>query len=454
LVVSNSCRLDDVPTDSISPTNAFRNVDDLKLGLMGAYAALGNDIVTTATIVGDEVRMPEENTVSNNSLYRWIYDSGSGSVTSQFYSLYQVIDRANRVLENIDLVQTEPSEVALKEQYRGELLALRGYAHFELLRNYASAFSSDALGVPYMKRSEVGSPARESFSSNMENIQADLNIAKQLIPSSFNDNTRITRIAISAILARVSLYNKQWDDAANYATEVIDKMSLASRAAFPLIWKDQSNDEVVWKLARVTGDSELGATFFRQVGEIALYVPSFKWLDAVDQTNDVRFAAYVEHNPGRHQADNRKSEYLINKYVGGNSSQPGLTDVKLFRIGEMYLIRAEAYAESNNIPAGTNDLNTLRRARISGYSNQNFSDKAALISAIYSERFIELAFEGQRFFDLKRRNMDIERWDEDLINSVDKKTLTSNDAHYNFPIPADEMAVNKNMDQNPHYDNK
>ncbi|WP_350339975.1 hypothetical protein [Paraflavitalea speifideaquila] len=67
----------------------------------------------------------------------------------------------------------------------------------------------------------------------MAKINTDLTAAKALIPASFDDNTRITVIAVSAIQARAALYEKNWDNAIKYATEVINAAPLASRANFP-----------------------------------------------------------------------------------------------------------------------------------------------------------------------------------------------------------------------------
>lgn len=452
LVLLFSCSLNEEPTDSISPGNAFRNLDDIELGLYGAYAALGTSLMESATIVGDEVRMPGENTVSNTDAHRWLYDSGSGSVTTAFYSFYQAIDRANRVLENLDQIEN-PSEEKLKNQYKGELLGIRAFAHFELLRGYASGYTPEDLGVPYMLISEVGYPARDPVGSNYQAIGEDLAQAKELLPESFTQVTRMTRVAVAALQARLALYQKKWQDAVDYATEAITQNPLASRSDFPLIWKDESDAEVLWKLSRITGDPEYGNLFFRQSGGIALYVPSFKLLKTFEnqEQTDIRFQAYIDAQPDRNAMDAKKSNYLVRKYEGNDPSAPGLTDIKLLRTGELYLIRAEAYAELNKIDKGVADLNTLRAARIQGYTPAALTDKSSLIEAVYTERFKELAFEGQRFFDLKRRNLKVERWEEDLINTSQKEVLSPEDAQYNFPIPADERAVNEHMEQNPNY---
>lgn len=451
-----SCdKLDNGPTDSIDPTKAFRNAEDVNMGVLGAYAPMSTTLIEAGAIVSDEVMMHKENTVSNATLHKWQYNSSSGTVTAAWDEYYVVIDRINHVLEALPKIPVTGSNQVALNQYHAELLALRAYSHFELLRAYASKYDTDGLGVPYMKQRALSYPARQSVESNFTDINADLTTAKELMPTSFNSTIRITKTGISAIQARVALYEKNWSNAIKYATEVINNQNLASKTDFPKIWIDGSSAEIVWQLAREVGESRLGASFFRETGAIVLYAPSYKLSSQFDRVNDIRFASYIKYDQAR--ADNSagaKSAYLVNKYIGGSAAVPGLTNVKLFRVAEMYLIRAEAEVEQNaaaGIDAANADLKTLRNARINNYVHQNIETKENLIKAIYVERFKELAFEGHRFYDLKRRNLPVERETQDLTDVITSKELTNKDAQYCFPISADEMTVNKNMKQNPFY---
>lgn len=444
------------PTDSIDPSKAFRNLTDLNLGVMGAYAPMDYTMISISAIVSDEVMLPTENTVSNTASYRWLYNSSYGSVTAAWTEYYRVIDRTNRVLEAVPNIPVGPGQQGILNQYQGEMLAMRAYCHFELLRAYAASYEPSAMGIPYMKRHELGYPPRSTVKSNFDDINADLTRAKELIPEGANDKSRITKTGVAAIQARVALYEKNWTNAISYASEVIQKEPLANRNNFPKIWLDQSESEVIWELARVPGDSEIGSAFFRQTGEIVLYAPSFKLINTFNRQNDVRFSSYITYDQARQDnSAGKKSAYLVNKYTGSDPRYPGLTAIKLFRTGEMYLIRAEAQLEKDQTAAGISsaarDLNDLRAARISGYTDQTFSDKQTLLNAIFTERFKELAFEGHRFFDLKRRNLPVERTPEDAINASGAVKLEPTAPQYNFPLPADEISVNKNIDQNPGY---
>lgn len=454
-ITSCDDKLDLKPSDSIDPEKAYRNVADLNQGLLGAYAVLDYSLITSSAITSDELRLPEENTVSNTDAHRWIYTAASGSVTSAYSEYYRSIDRANRVLARADDVETGNSEITLRNQYKGEALAIRAFSHFELLKGYAADYENGALGVAYMKVAEISFPARDPFESVIANIKADLIAAKALIPASFNDKTRITKIAVAAMQARLAVYEKNWSDAITYATEVINSVPLATKAQFPGIWTDANNNEVIFKLKRnvngVADGSLIGSFFFRQSGSIVLYAPSFKLINTFDKVNDVRYNAYIRFDNTRGVG---KSEYLVKKYIGGTASQPGLADIKVFRTGEMYLIRAEAKAESTtpDLIGAATDLNTLRAERITGYVNQTFANKSDLITAIFDERFKELFLEGHRFFDIKRRNLPVQRLPEDANNISGAVLLPTTQAQYNYPLPAIAISVNKNAKQNPEYD--
>lgn len=446
LVFFSSCsKLDLKPTDTIDAEKAYRNMNDVNLGLIGVYSQLNDALIGVNAIISDEVMLPVENTVSNTDAHRWLYTADNGSVTDSYYRYYVAVDRANRVLAGMDKITVSAADMAARDRYRGELLALRAFCHFELLRMYGSAYQNGGLGVPYMKVSAISYPARDRFEVVVADAKADLLAAKALIPLSFDDKTRVTKLAVSAMQARLALYEKNWPEAITYATEVINSMPLATAEQFPDIWTDVSDNEVIWKLKRVGDDPKTGDLFYRQSGDIVLYAPSFKLINSFDKVNDIRYTAYIRFDNTR---GTKKSEYLVNKYPG-TALAPGLSDIKMFRTGEMFLIRAEAEAETTGDATG--DLNALRAARIKNYSPVGFAGKDDLISAVYAERFKELAFEGHRFFDLKRRNLPVQRLPEDAANTSGAVQLLPAQAQYALPIPALEISVNKNTIQNPNY---
>jgi len=113
----------------------------------------------------------------------------------------------------------------------------------------------------------------------------------------------------------------------------------------------------------------------------------------------------------------------------------------LIRISEIYLNRAEAYAHKSDYTKARADVNALRNKR-------GIGDAAAVNSALLNEillqRRIELAFEGHRFFDMKRLGMDISR-------PSGLTTVSYDDYRVVAPIGTSELDVNKALVNNPGY---
>ena len=447
----SSCQkyLDEKPIDSVPEETVFSSMVGLQNAITGAYAgvspAVEDEIYQTA-LVTDEAMLPTENNTGRGVIvYRWQYDAGTGGEASvSFRDFYFALNRVNKILDNIEGVPVnDATEETTKKQIEGEALALRAYCHFELLKSFAAGFNASDLGVTYMSTSVVGSPSRNSTGEVFTKAKADIAAALPLLPASSTQNTRFTRNAAIALQAHIALYEKDWDAAINYSSQLISAVPLATQAQFQSIWKDQSIAEVIWKFKRNVGDARIGDTYFDRTQNKIIYAPSKELRDTYDQVKDVRYNAYV--------LDLGGGRYTLNKYRGGDPANVNLADIKVFRAGEIYLIRAEAYAEKNDLTAGAADLNSLRRARITGYVDEVFATKDELINAIMLERFKELAFEKSRYFDLKRRLLPITRIPEDAINALGAVNLDQSKREYLMPIPLAEINANKNMQQNTGY---
>lgn len=440
--------LDLKPTDVVDQNVAFKSVSDLNTGVVGVYAGFSFANTQYATsLITDEATMPTENNTGRGVItYRWQYDAGSAEPGAAWTNYYNVIDRANRILKVIDNIPAEGADATTKGRLKGELLAIRAYCHLELVRYYAVDYEPASLGVPVMTESQLGKPSRATVSKVYEQINADLVAAKALIPGEFNSKTRISLVTVSAIQARAALQQRNYDAAITFATEVIDELSLANRTQFANMWLDTDVTEVIWKLKRDNGEERLGTNYRDLTGRI-IYAPAFKLMGLFDQTNDVRFASYFRNLSATGQ------RWTSVKFVGGQSALVNLADAKLFRLAEMYLVRAEAYAKkaAPNVLLGTADLNTLRAARITGYVPAVYPTAQALVTAVLEERYKELAFEAHRYVDLRRNNLPINRGPNDVGQAQDAVNLTPDDREYYLPVPNTEIQANENMEQHPRW---
>jgi hypothetical protein len=123
----------------------------------------------------------------------------------------------------------------------------------------------------------------------------------------------------------------------------------------------------------------------------------------------------------------------------------GLNNVKVMRLAEVYLIRAEARARSGANTAGAQaDYNTVHQRGVSDAPNTTLTG-TDLLDAILLERRLELCFEGQRLWDLMRNKQDIVRTQ---CTSIICFIEYGNHAVI-FPIPQAELDANPNIEPNP-----
>ena len=447
-------------TDFIGGDIALKTVNNNEQGIIGAYAAMNVEMgILLNSVFADEVKMAEFYNAA--TVHEWLYGSTDISIRDSYTAFplyYKIIDRSNRVLEALPkAIAANATEEALKSKLKGEALFLRAFSHFELYRYYTNSAVGTDLALAYMETPSLSPQARIAVTPYFTKLNADLALAKTLLPATTVDIYRASKNAATGLQARIALYTKDYANADKFSTEYITALPLATAANFPLIWTDANNSEVAFKLSRTSSIGTKIGSLFRGGSASATSIGTITWMastklwDAYDKVNDVRFAAYFK-DEAILTAAGRPSK-LIKKYAGTAYATAGenVADAKVFRTGEMYLIRSEAKAEAGNLTGAADDLNALRAARITGYTSAVFATKDALITAIMDERFKELPYEGHRFWDLKRRNLAVTRLASDAQNGA--TTLAAGNFRFLLPIPNSEIQANPLMQQNPGYTN-
>jgi len=469
LISVTSCTnlLDIEETDFIAGATALRTVQNNESLIIGAYGAFnGQDMnVRLNGQMGDEVKPGEF--YARASTHEWQYNYDDVTIRDEYNAhtvYYRIIDRANRVLAALpDAIEEVPADAALRTRVEGEAHFLRAYAHFELFRFYAGNYDPNGLAMPYMETPSLEPHARDNMGDYFTKLLSDITTAKALLPALGADRMRANKIAATGLHARVALYMRNWPEAITHSTEFINALPLASRAEFENIWTDESVAEVAWKLGRNTG-SRMGSWYRPQVvngamGSSSWIVSDKLWDSFTEGADDVRFTSYLFDIPFL-AADGRPSK-MVHKYAGYKgdagfgATDENVADIKMLRTAEMYLIRAEARAETGSFTGANSaesDINALRAARINGYTPVTFGSAAEAITAVINERYKELAFEGHRFWDLKRRGLPIERAASDAP-STEGRVLPANHFRFTLPIPRPEMLANPLMVQNPGYSN-
>lgn len=448
---SCSKQIDILPTDVILPNVAFTNVNDLQAGLNTAYARYnGENTSYINALLSDEVTLGRDWAGQGQFTFRFQYGQDpttGGDVTSGWGSYYSMIQACNLVLDNVDKISiASPADDAKRIQIRAQALALRALAFFELQERYAKApYNPTDLSIPivttYVDPVQTPTPARNTSGDVLTRIQSDLTLASSLMPASatFTDVT-MNRLNITGLQARVALYKGEWKKAADSSGFVITaavRPLETSGAAFANIWTDANlTSEVLLRIKRNTTASSVDGLYTATTNAV-YFNPSAK-LRGLYPAGDVRVAPYI-------------GSIYVNKYFTSATLGGRINDLKAMRISEMYLIRAEALVENTgSFTAGSPDLLTLRTARGVITAIPVFATKADAISFIFDERARELAFEGFRFFDLKRRGLNVDRNIAD-VQSTSWQTLPANDYRFALPIPNAEIQANPNVSQNPNY---
>jgi hypothetical protein len=242
-----------------------------------------------------------------------------------------------------------------------------------------------------------------------------------------------------SLLARTYLYTKAYAQAANEATTVLNQTAIYSleeglNDVFLL-----SSKETIWQLqAGISGQNTQEAAVFVFLSGPPSLVALSDNLIASFLPADMRKTNWT-----KAITDGNTTWYHANKYKERNFTGVSKEYSIVFRLAELYLIRAEARAHQGDLIGAKEDLNIIRQR--AGLAPTMAMSQAEILTAIVQEKRWEFFTEhGHRFFDLKRLNL------LDTTLSAVKPGWNTTDQL--FPIPQSELSTNPNLrPQNPGY---
>jgi len=341
---------------------------------------------------------------------------------------YDVINRTNRILENINVI----SDTTTRNQVKGECLYIRGLLHFELSRYFSSLDSG--LAVPYIKEVATSSnfyPVRDSISVFYEKLIQDFDESSSLLYAKSTNPNQANFWAVQATLARLYFQQKNYDKAFSLVNKIIETSPFSLSKSVSDIFSESQDTETFFRLKSTTSDNS--TTFLddfynlkKVQGGYFSVASSFKSVLDKDFNDQRRFLFYLFEG----------GKVYIRKFDATNS--PDGMPLPLIRLPEIYLIRAEILAENQG------DINIIRedynqiRVRAGLPEDKATFSPFALLRNIQEERLKELAWEGDLYHDKKRKG-------ENFGN------LTAQDNRLVLPIPEREIILNPNLVQNSGY---
>lgn len=485
LLFNAGCQdLKEHPLSDITPSNFFKTAGDLDAALMATYRALagGQGIGFAEPSVFAPFSGSDDLTThpaSNKQPWRE-FDTFTGSAANPrneriYNGLYRAVAEANNVLANYERVVAPE---AVKQQAAGQAHFIRGFSYFFLTQLYGRLPLQTTPEVQFdLKRS----PVQEVYNL----IVSDLQKAEEFLPDKWNNQPgRANKGAAKAVLAKVYLTMggwplKQQDKyalAAAKAKEVIDN---AGTYGFTLLnnfsdlWKvrNKNNAEGVFVLqyclpcgvqyanllAGKAGQPEdeggwsdyySEINFFNNFPEGPRKDATFHTVFKVKQSNGTYKMVPWQESKLKHPYYAKWRDGGIDEAAPEKSTPRTDRNIALMRYAEVLLIFAEAQARASGPDAAAYEaVNKVRRRAGLSDLPQGLST-ADFVKAVLNERAWEFAAEHTRWFDLVRTEM-VEEVAAQRHPNENPITVTVTKNHYLAPIPATEILINRNLDQNP-----
>jgi hypothetical protein len=360
---------------------------------------------------------------------------------------YYYIYTTNSVLENLE--KSPAISIAVKQQLRGEARFVRAFSYFYLVNLFGDV--PLILSTDYRINAKASRTSKEKV---WQQIIVDLKEAKNLLNPKYVESDGVTvkpstekvrpnSFVATSLLARAYLYTGDWVNAEASATEVINNTVYTLESSLNNVFLKTSK-EAIWQIQgnQTNVNTYEGNVFvltappdFSSPATLSNFILNafeagdnrrILWVDSIIASGSTYYFA----NKYKVKQNSIISEYLV-----------------LFRLGEQYLIRAEARAQLNKIAESKSDLNVIRNR--AGLANTSAIDKSSVLTAIQNERRIELFTElGHRWLDLKRTGL----VDAVMTTVSPDKGGTWNTNWQLLPIPYySAILPNSNIQQNPGY---
>ncbi|MGJ1537612.1 RagB/SusD family nutrient uptake outer membrane protein [Sphingobacterium multivorum] len=325
-------------------------------------------------------------------IYLWKKSYPAFEFSGDWQFSYRAIMIANIAMETLERLQEDQS--SLGRQLMGEALFIRAFNNYNLAMIYTplgNETMDKALGIPLRYSSDYTEPiVRTTLGETYNAIWDDLKESLLLLPELAEHPNRPSKVAVLALMARISLALDDYENAERYANQALDiystlldlnEVDVTKDFPFPFL-----HNEIIYMSFGDRGDPIVNDN---------IYID--KYLYDLYDSADLRKQAYF------YKKDNGEIGFKGN-YVGAQFS----TFFAGLATDELYLISAECAARKNNLSAATDRLNTLLESKWSNgkFVPLTFADHNVALDRILKERRKELVFRGVRWSDIKRYNRD------------------------------------------------
>ncbi len=425
---------------------------------ISSFAWIG--VTSIASDEGDKGSSPGDSGSDKDQLDALNFTATAGSFNDVWNGNYQAINRSNQALKFLPLLNK--ADANLRDRLIGEAKFMRAFSYFTLVKSFGGVPVVDHVPVAGNEEDRLMLFQRKSKEEVYAFIEADLKDAISKLPQkssySGDDIGRATKGAAHALLAKVSLYQKKWQQVVENA-DLVTGYSLTPN--FQDIYKvsGENNQESIFEVQGMGGQSKPGIQQYSQTQGArgaggwgwGFNTPSQTLVDAYNAAGDTerRDATIIFRNStlydGRVVPATVENAYYNYKAYSSNftGEDDSDTNIRYLRYAEVLLMKAEAMNELGQTTAAIPYLNQVRtRAKLAGTTA---TSQQAVREAIWNERRLELAFEHDRWFDLVRTGQ------AQTAMAADGKTFKVGTNEV-FPIPQTFINLSNGLtEQNPNY---
>lgn len=435
------------------------------------------------------------------------FDATSGIIQNEWTNAYAGIRAANTYLARVDQVQT--TNKALIGRLKGEVKVLRAYLYIKL----AALYGDVPLVTTEISLEESRKLTRTPVAQIWDFVAKELKDASTALPTVQAEKGRITKGAALALNARAMLYAGRYQESAAAAKQVMDLNVYSLYPSYQNLftYAAENNQEVILdkQFIKDINKNNIFALMapYSQRNFGTFYVPTKNLVDAYQMSNGknitdpgsgfnpqdpytnrdprLKYSIFTlgdqlpngkiyNSRPGSGTADAvdyswfaTQTGFNVKKYINKEDLlQPdnGGVNLILLRYAEVLLMYAEAKIEANQIDQSVLEaINKVRQRKdvnmpaISGIFSQ-----AELRNIVRHERIVELAFEGLRYFDLRRWRIaenvmpgkvyGMTYSDKGTLKTIEVpayERIFNKSRDYLWPIPQKERELNPQLTQNP-----
>ncbi|HUH47436.1 MAG TPA: RagB/SusD family nutrient uptake outer membrane protein [Arenibacter sp.] len=462
--------LDKNPLDKLSSGQFWQSKQDFDMALTAIYGELQNGMFSVGAPNWDVLTdngYGQHNYWGSTAIAQGDISPSTGGYISDLYSAsYKGIARINIFLGQLNNFEGDEIDAATKARYEAEALFMRGFYYFQLYSNYGSVpIVTEALSLENQVQPKA--PAAEVLARSL----ADLDTAiANLSPDLYTDGGgHAVKTSAQALKLRVLMFAAYGDTGAadtGLMTQARDLALEIMGAGYELspnfeeVFQDatqEGNPEIIFsiKFLAPDNDTEMDMWYGDWVvvsplqNLVDAFEPSDSRLEKTIYTDEVNFNGNIHHPSNGMPTGYGLKKFLTPDLMPYGYSTQSQQDWVLLRYADVLLMYAEAQNELVGPDQSVYDAINAVRGRVGMSDIAAGLTKDPMREAIRHERRIELAFEGLRYYDLKRW-----RIAEEVLNNISDGALiyTFEERFYNWPLPLAEIDKSQGvLIQNPDY---